>query len=42
MRFRLGNFIGMVVSVEKGESFQVCWGPGVFTLEKLIDFALRG
>ncbi len=30
----------MVGAVERGESFQVVWGPGVFALEKLVDFTL--
>lgn len=42
LRFCLGDFVGMVISIEKSESFQVCRGPGMFTLEKFVDFALRG
>jgi hypothetical protein len=38
----LGDFIGVVVAVEKGEPLQVCWGPGVLALEQLVDFALGG
>lgn len=40
--FVLGYFVGVVVAVEVGESFQVSGGPGMFALEKLIDFALGG
>jgi hypothetical protein len=38
----LGDFVGVVVAVEKGEALQVCWGPGVLALEQLVDFALGG
>ena len=40
--FILGDLVGVIVAVEVGESLQVCGGPGVFSLKKFVDFALRG
>ena len=32
----------MVGAVESCEALEVGWGPGVFALEELVDFALGG
>ena len=40
--FVLGYFVGVVVAVEVGESFQVDGRPGMFALEELVHFALGG
>lgn len=40
--FVLGYFVGVIVAVEMGESFEVSGGPGMFALKKLVHFALRG
>ena len=40
--FILGDLVGMIVAVEVGESLEVCGGPGVFSLEEFVDFALGG
>ena len=40
--FVLGDFVGVVVAVEVREALEVGGRPGVFPLEELVDFALRG
>jgi hypothetical protein len=32
----------VIVAVKVGESLEICGRPGVFPLEELVDFALRG